>query len=281
MNLMLACSGDDASAPQEQVGRHALTFEVAHPDAQTRASEYGFEDGDRIGLFITKSDETLETSGNCVSNELLTKGGEGWNTANKIFLDHGNYNVYAYYPYSAVNSIEDYEVSVCTDQSKQEDYTTSDIMYARSMNYSDLTDVVKLNFSHVMSKLTIRLIKSEDYEGELPQQAEVFVHSTVTQATLDFNTGIATKKPKTGGKTIRAHQVSANTYEAIVVPQRLDTRLPLIEIEANGVSYLLESKFVFKKGMNHVVNVVIPSSPEQIKIEVSGEVDNWTSGQTR
>lgn len=281
MNLMLSCSGDDVSAPQEQAERHALTFEVTHPDALTRATEYGFEDGDRIGLFITKSDETLETSGNCVSNELLTKGGEGWNTANEIFLDHGNYNVYAYYPYSAVNSIEDYEVAVSTDQSKQEDYTASDIMYARSMNYSNLADAVRLNFSHVMSKLTIRLIKSEDYEGELPQHADVFVHSTVTRATLDLNTGIATKKPKTGAKTIRAHQASANTYEAIVVPQRLETRLPLIEIEANGVSYLLESKFVFKKGMNHVVNVVIPSSPEQVKIEVSGEVDNWTSGQTR
>lgn len=281
MNLMLSCSEDDASAPQEQEERHALTFEVTHPDALTRASEYGFEDGDRIGLFITKSDETLETSGNCVNNELLTKGDDGWNAAKKIFLDYGNYNVYAYYPYSAVNSIEDYEVSVSTDQSRQEDYSASDIMYARSMNYSNLADAVRLNFSHVMSKLTIRLIKSEDFEGDLPTKADVYVHSTVTRATLDLTTGIATKKPKTGAKTIKAHQVSAHTYEAIVVPQRLDTRLPLIEIEANGVSYLLESKFVFKKGMNHVVNVVIPSSPEQVKIEVSGEVDNWTSEQAR
>lgn len=281
MSSVLSCSDDEVMATKTYPEKRAMTFEVTHPDAQTRASEYGFEDGDRIGLFITKSDETLETSGNCVSNELLTKGGEGWNTANEIFLDHGNYNVYAYYPYSAVNSIEDYEVAVSTDQSQQEAYTASDIMYARSMNYSNLTDAVRLNFSHVMSKLTIRLIKSEDYEGELPQHADVFVHSTVTRATLDLNTGIATKKPKTGAKSIRAHQASASTYEAIVVPQRLETRLPLIEIEANGVSYLLESKFVFKKGVNHVVNVVIPSSPEQVKIEVSGEVDNWTSEQTR
>lgn len=281
ISSLLSCSDDDVTASQTGTGKHALTFEVVHPDTRTRASEYGFDDGDRIGLFVTKSDETLEPSGNSVNNELLTKGNDGWNAAEKIFLDNGNYNVYAYYPYSAVSSIDDYEVGVSTDQSCKEDYSASDVMYARSMNYNDLANAVRLNFSHVMSKLTIRLIKSEDYEGELPTKADVFVHSTVTRATLDLNTGIATKKQKCGAKSIKAHQTGSHTYEAIVVPQRLDTRLPLIEIEANGVSYLLESKFVFKKGMNHVVNVVIPSSPEQVKIEVSGEVDNWSSEQTR
>lgn len=281
MGTLQSCSNDDAATPQATTDRHAMTFEVTHPDAVTRATEYGFETGDRIGLFVNNSGTTLETGGNAVNNGLLTNEDGAWKTDGTLFLDNGTYDIHAYYPYSTVTSIEDKEVSVNTDQSSHEGFSASDIMFAKVLNYSDFQSPVRLNFSHAMSKLTIRLIKSEDYEGELPSQAKVYVHNTVTKATLDLNTGIATKMPKTGAQTIRAHQASTTTYEAIIVPQRLPTRVPLIEIEANGVSYLLESKFVFKRGMNHVVNVVIPSSPEQVKIEVGGEVSNWSSEQTR
>ena len=42
-----------------------------------------------------------------------------------------------------------------------------------------------------------------------------------------------------------------------------------------GVSYLFESKFLFKPGVDHLVNLVITDNPEQVKIEVGGEVENW------
>ena len=42
-----------------------------------------------------------------------------------------------------------------------------------------------------------------------------------------------------------------------------------------GVSYMYESKFVFKPGVEHLVNLVITNNPDKIKIEIGGEVENW------
>ena len=42
-----------------------------------------------------------------------------------------------------------------------------------------------------------------------------------------------------------------------------------------GVSYLVESSFVFKPGIEHVLSVVIDKNPEQVKIEIGGEIETW------
>ena len=42
-----------------------------------------------------------------------------------------------------------------------------------------------------------------------------------------------------------------------------------------GVAYLVESRFVFKPGIQHTINVVISKNPEQVKIEIGGEIEDW------
>ena len=63
---------------------------------------------------------------------------------------------------------------------------------------------VKLTFAHRMSKLNVRLVRGEDYDGELPEEAEVYVHNTVPSATIDLSAGFVTKNPYGMARTIRA-----------------------------------------------------------------------------
>ena len=58
------------------------------------------------------------------------------------------------------------------------------------------------------------------------------------------------------------------------MPQRIANYVPMAEVEINGVSYLYESRFLFKPGMNHFISLVISGNPDQIKIEIGGEVVN-------
>jgi hypothetical protein len=51
--------------------------------------------------------------------------------------------------------------------------------------------------------------------------------------------------------------------------------VPLVEVVAKGVSYLYESRFVFKPGVNHLVNLILSDNPEQVKINIGGEVEGW------
>ena len=97
----------------------------------------------------------------------------------------------------------------------------------------------------------------------------------VIEATFDISAGIVTRDVKGKKTTIKARQESNFQFGAIIVPQRLDNRVPLVEVIMKGVSYLFESKFLFKPGVDHLVNLVITDNPEQVKIEVGGEVENW------
>lgn len=126
-----------------------------------------------------------------------------------------------------------------------------------------------------MSKLTIRLIKGEDFEGDMPTDATVYVYNTIPSATIDLQAGVATRNTKGSRQTIIAHPDGDNIYSAIIVPQRIENRMPLIEVEMKGVSYLFESKFQFKAGTEHLVNLVISDNPDKVKIEVGGEIQGW------
>ena len=109
-----------------------------------------------------------------------------------------------------------------------------------------------------MSKLKIRLIKGEDFEGDMPTTAKVYIHNTVPTATIDLQAGVATRYVKGTRQTIVAHQDGDTSYSAII-----------------GVSYLFESKFLFKPGTEHLVNLVISENPDKVKINIGGEKQNW------
>lgn len=276
-----SCSSDnDVTEVPKSAKETPMTFDVQHP-SQTRATASAFEEGDRIGLYVAEASSPLEMSGNLINNEALTLTAGKWAPSRNLFWDEGQYNAYAYYPYMKVESIEDQDIEVATDQSlpgeggSMSPYEASDLLYAQTKGVAASASPVSLTFRHLMSRLTIRLVKSEDFEGEMPTDAVILIHNTVPTASVDLSAGIVTRKTKGIKRTIKARQESNFQFGAIIVPQRLDNRVPLIEVVMKGVSCLFESKFLFKPGVNHLVNLVIANSPDQVKIEVGGEVENW------
>lgn len=277
---LVACADDNE--PQYKDARHTpMTFEVTHP-SQTRATATNFENGDRIGLYVAQADAPLEIGGNLVNNEALTYNGSRWTAAHTLYWDEGTYNAYAYYPYiQGVSSIDDQPFSVATDQSTAKTatalggYEASDLLFATSKGIKASASPINLTFKHIMSKLKIRLVKGEDFEGEMPTTAQVYIHNTVPTATIDLQAGMATRYVKGTQQTITAHQDDNYVYSAILVPQRVENRQPLVEVVMKGVSYMYESKFVFKPGVEHLVNLIITNNPDNVKIEIGGEVENW------
>ncbi|MDE6637202.1 MAG: fimbrillin family protein [Muribaculaceae bacterium] len=274
-SVLSSCTeGPNAPASIDSTGKTEMKFSLCHP-SQTRATDTSFEKGDAVGLYVAEASAPLEIAGNFVNNERLVFSGTDWTADRKLFWDRGNYNVYAYYPrIDHVTSITDLPLQVDTNQSNG-GYEASDLLYASSLGVSASSNPVSLQFRHIMSKLTIRLIKGEDYEGEIPSDAVVYVHNTVTDATVDLAAGVATRDPRGIRRTVTARRNGQANYSAIIVPQRLDNRVPLIEVVANGVSFLYESKFLFKPGMHHIVSLVMDKNPEQIKIEIGGEITDW------
>lgn len=278
---VVACSEEHETAPSQDVKSTPMSFVVTHP-GQIRATATAFERDDRIGLYVVDVNAPLELGGNLVNNEALTFDGSKWAASRTLFWDKGSFNAYAYYPYiKGISSITDQPFSVSTDQSTAKTatalggYEASDLLFATSKNIMASVSPIRLTFKHIMSKLKIRLIKGEDFEGDMPTTATVYIHNTVPTATVDLQAGVATRYVKGTRQTITAHQDGDTSYSAIIVPQRIDNRQPLIEVVMKGVSYLFESKFQFKPGTEHLVNLIISDNPDKVKIDIGGEIQDW------
>ncbi len=278
---LLSCS-DESNEPEavNTDGKLAMSFTFTHPSA-SRATDTSFEPGDEVGLFVADSETRLEPSGNILNNECLTFSSSGWTSGRKLYWSNGKYNAYAYYPcLDDISSVTDLPFAIATSQhivaeNGMDGYEASDFLHASSLEIVASPNPINLQFRHIMSKLTVRLIKGEDYEGELPENATVYIHSTVPEATIDLAAGVATKNVRAMSKTITARKVTPTTYTAIIVTQRIENRVPLVEVVMNGVSFLYESKFLFKPGIHHVVNFVIDKNPKQVEIEIGGEITDW------
>ena len=279
--LMVGCeNSEDIPVVEDGV----MQIEVLHPSA-TRATETAFEGGDRIGLYATEYNgdvaSPLQISGNWANNVATTYDGAIWTPAKKIFWSENRMDVYGYYPYMTPTSIDEHLWSVQLDQSIPETadalsgYEASDFLWGKATGVSQTDGDVQLEFKHRCSKLVVKLVKGKDYSGVLPTESELYIHSTVPTATVDFTNGAVTKYIYGEMETIKAKRVDDGTFEAIIIPQRMETRRPFLEYIANGVSYLYESTFIFKAGKLHTLELTINSNPDQIEIEVGGNVGEW------
>lgn len=270
-----ACDSVDQEIAQET--SNIIRISAVHPSAESRANDSGFEKGDQIGLFVVESEVALQPGGNMVNNGCFEYNGSSWAPANNYFWNNGTYNVYAYYPYSKrVDDTESYSFVLPEDQSSVEGFSAADFLWAKAENQKAGTNPVSLRFSHCLSNVEVVLTKADDYgDGEIPADAQVFVHGTYTTANIDLSNGGMTADSNTNLGSIKAKKIGSNKYSAIVVPQRISSRRPLVEVVCGNVSYIMEGQLSFKPGYRHTVTVTLSKSPEQVEIEIGGSIGGW------
>lgn len=283
MILLAAACSKSGSEMEEQP---EIRFNLGFSGQQTKATANAFESGDVTGLYMTEYDSSnkpvpLQVSGNAVNNAALRFNGTSWTTSPTLYWDKGvKYDVYGYYPYSKPASVDEYRFSIASDQATTKTaeslggYEASDFLWAKQTGVK-YPDVVSLTFSHRMSRLVVKLVKGKDFEGDMPKDVVVKVHGTVTDAVIDLGSGVIVKDNYGKAKTITMKKESDTVFSSIIVPQRIDNRQPLIEVLTNNVSYLMESRFVFRSGVQHSVNIILDSDPAKVKIEIGGEIQGW------
>ena len=274
-----------------------MSFKVLAPELSTRANANTFEAKDRVGVYVTdyadaNTPTPLQISGNRANNLALDFDGQNWTPEKAVYWGDGKADIYSYYPYS--NSITDVNAqpwSVATDQSEESDgetmsaYEASDVLWAKAAGICRTDGAVSLQMKHLMSKLTVCIIAGESYVGSLPEDANVLLHSTVTNAKIDLEKGSVVKDAYSGAKSIKMRRlglktvngVNAVVFEAIVVPQMLETSVPLLEINSKSVSYLLEDSFNFRPGVAYTYTATLNTSTNAIKVEIGCEIDDWNS----
>lgn len=274
--MMAACGSDETEEQQQYVPEKGeIQLQFIHPNT-TRATETAFENSDEIGVYVTAADEVLQIGGNEVNNEQFTYNGTSWTSKRHVYWNNGQHDIYAYYPYTkTVNDVEDFTFELQADQNTADGFTKSDFLWAGKKGVTASATAVPMTFAHKMSCIVVQLQKGEYYTGDISSDTEVFIHSTVTKASIDLSTGDVGKDDYAGTSSVKALQKSATEYTAIVVPQNITTRRPLVEVITGCVSYLMEGKISLKPGMRHTITVTLEKNPEQTKIDIGGEIVNW------
>lgn len=253
----------------------------------TRLAGTSFENGDKISLYAVEysGDQvaTLQVSGNYLNNEALTYNDSAWAGARTLCWSENPCDFYAIYPYQAPRTVTNYLFDLVTDQSVPETedvlsgYEASDLMWAKATKVSRENGAVQLAFKHMMSRVVVKIERGEDYEGELPEDIDVHIYNTVTTAEVDLTKGSLQRYAHGDKKTITMKQLSGDTFAAVVVPQNIERRTPLVEITMEGIAYLLNYSISFRPGYQHTITVTLNTSPEQEKIEIQieGDIEDW------
>lgn len=258
-----------------------VKIDAIYPSSSvSRIAGNSFVDNDEIGLYMVKHTDgeipLLQYAGNYATNVKVTYNSSSWTCVPKIYWEDGVYDFYAYYPYmDNPNSVDELNFQVQLDQSS-DGYSKSDFLWTKSNSVAVTENAVPLIFSHKLSRLLVVFEKGQDYTGDLPKNAEVYIHNTNPNAIIDLRSGDVVCNSKLATSTIRAKHISEANYEAIIVPQRISNRVPFIEVIVNNVSYLVESKFMFKAGMSHTYKVILSDDPENVEIEIGGSIDGWS-----
>ena len=290
MALAFTACQSNTVEPETLVHDNVMRFNLVNLSAQTKVSDGAFETADQIGIYVTDyvNDTTpmpLQISGNRANNSLVTFDGSVWAPDQTIYWGSGKSDVYAYYPYfETVTDVNCQYFELATDQTG-EGYELSDFLWAKAEGVRQADGTVNLEMRHLMSKLTVKIVAGEDYIGSLPEDATVQFHSTVTNVNIDLENGAVVKDPYSGAKSIKMKNLGLRTingekavvYEAIVVPQMLESSVPLLEINSKSVSYLLEDPFNFRPGVAYTYTATLNTSTTAIKVEIGCEIEDWNN----
>ena len=269
-----SCSKEEGNSDNGQ-----LLLAPALPN-MSKATETEFESGDRFGIYAVEYKEDaplpLQLSGNWANNSMALYNGTNWSISPVIWWNNASkLDVIAYYPYNSnPNSVDNYLFTIEADQ-RESGFTLSDLMWAKAKGAERSAGAVALNFRHKLSRLDIKLIRGDDFEGDIPADAVVRVMGTVSSAIMDMESGGIEKNPQGKEMTITAHQRGVGEYSAIIVPQKILNQIPLVEILVNNVSYLVSSRFIFEEGVRHTLNITLNSDPNKILITIGGGIEDW------
>lgn len=187
---------------------------------------------------------------------VVGKNGSLSNTGSAVYWGTTNATITAYHPYHSSWTGTNHTFTVSTDQSTDEGYLNSDLLWATT-TASVATNPVTLNFTHKLSKINVTLVNKGN---------ENISNATITLCGVNVATGF---NPQTGELYAIAEDIadikasvttdSAYTASAIIVPQTLaqGTNFIKITFEDKDYHYTLPEDQVFESGQAYQFTIEV------------------------
>lgn len=250
----------------------------------TRATDYGFENKDCIGLYVVNYDEntpgTLQLIGNHVDNMKFTYDGV-WTPDKEIFWKDATTKAdfYAYYPYAILTTVTAHPFKLKADQSTEAAYKASEFLWGKTGNVAPTEEAISILTHHVFSCALIKVKAGNGFTQESLNAANVSVkmNQIKTEATVNLLNGTATAKGEAG--TVIPCKEGDN-YKALIAPQTVEAD-NLITVTVDGRDFNLKKEFTFVGGKRHSIPVTVSKTSNGINVGIgSWEDDDTDNGGT-
>ncbi len=281
--LVTSCSGGSPNEPDTPTPSpqptEKLEIKISPTIVSTRATDYGFESGDCIGLYVVNyngaTPGTLKNSGNHVDNMSFVYNGT-WTPGVPVYWNDNTTHAdfYLYYPYATVNSVDAYQFDVKADQSDVSAYKTSDLLVGNAKNVAPTEAATNIPANHVMSRVMIYLEAGNGFTKEslAASKITVKVNGVKCGSTVNLATGAVTA---TGDATAVTPLLSDNAYKAIIVPQTV-AEGNLITVTADGRDFNLKKAFTFESGKSHKFTVTLSKTSNGVNVNINPWADDGT-----
>lgn len=226
----------------------------------TKVTDVNFEDGDRIGLSIFKSDAYY------AENALLTFG-DGVFAGDLVWYTEGAETsvLTAYYPYSTSGMPETFAVQA--DQT--EGYEESDLIAGTKSDVTPSSAAVTVGFKHLLSKIMLDI---DNQSGS--ELTSVKLSGSRISASVDLSSLTVAVDESGSAEDITMQAVKAGEqYRAIVIPQTVAFALTVTTASGKTLTQNLASVDL-KQGGQYTMSATVVE--DNLSVNLSGEITNWT-----
>ena len=262
-----ACSNDaeDVLAQESEI---KLTSEITPSRVVSDLQSEQIEEGQQIGVTITGS-----KSGNDYVNKLWTADGNGGlSTEHIVYWANTNVDITAYHPYNETWTSETPTFTVNTDQSDEDNYLNSDLLFASRTDVAKNENGISLTFAHKLAKINVNL-QPEYPEMDLTN-AVISICNTKTSTTFNLSDGSVST---TATGTIQEIKAGTGlTASAIVVPQTIASGSKFIKVVLGEKTfyYTLPNPKTLVSGYSH--NYTLTVKETALQIVNSSVITDWT-----
>lgn len=273
-------SADEPVPPAPKPDNEKMEIKINPSVNASRATDYGFESGDCIGLYVVNYNGatagSLANRGNYIDNMRFRYSGQ-WTPDTPIYWKDNSTHAdfYLYYPYNPnVTTVDAYPFKVAADQSTEAAYKKSDMLVGKAVNVAPTTSATQIPADHVMSRIIINLEAGNGFTKESLAAASVSVkiNGLKCASTVNLATGNATP---TGDAATVTPLLADNAYKALVVPQTV-AEGNFITVTVDGRDFNLKKGFTFERAKSHKFTVTLSKTSNGVNVSINPWTDDGT-----
>ena len=291
--LFAFCSCVNSIEEEDTEGeRVEISFSSKIGKASTRVTDTAFDIGDEVGLFSVLKGESFAESRLYIDNLFLVSDGSSKLTPKKVvfFPENGEaLDFFSYYPYKydlVMDESGKIPVAVNKDQSTEAQYTASDFLVATKEGVSPTSNAVDLTYTHLFSKLKIKLVPADDetitVNELLKAKPKVVVSGFATTTEYDINTKKISEATTVADITANGQwSISSSALvgkSLIVIPQTVKGQYITLELNGKLVHCEFPESVELKSNYAYEITIPVSDNSSQMVTGIKATVSKWEDG---